>query len=66
MKKSLTFFQIVLATFLGSISSDIIKSYGNQCVSKDRNGCSENRIECVLTNNKNLLVIPSCLIEKRL
>ena len=66
MKKSFTFFQIVLATFLGSIASDIIKSYGNQCVAKDKNGCAESRLECVLNNHKRFLVIPSCLIEKRL
>ena len=66
MPRVLTFIQIVIATLIGCLAADVIKGFSTQCVSRDRKGCAETRVECVLNNLKTPEVIPSCLVEKEL
>ena len=66
MSKSLTFIQIILAALIGSLGADIIKSFADQCVSRDNKGCAETRVRCVINNLKTPGIIPSCLLEKTL
>ena len=66
MPRVLTFIQIVIATTIGCLFSDVLVGYGTQCVSRDGNGCAETRVKCVLNNLNTPLVISDCLIEGKL
>ena len=66
MTRELTFIQILIAAFIGCLSADALKVFGNQCVSRDSKGCAETRIKCLTNNLKAPIVLPSCLTEKTL
>tara|TARA_Y100001968_G_scaffold330722_1_gene383359 strand:+ start:1008 stop:1208 length:201 start_codon:yes stop_codon:yes gene_type:complete len=66
MARVIPFIQIVIATTIGCLFADIVRGYGDQCVSRDRSGCAETRVQCVVNNFKAPGVIPSCLIEKKI
>ena len=63
MKRTLNFFQIILAVVIGTICSDLLKGIALQCLSKDSRGCAETRIECVWNSRTTPSVIHSCFIE---
>ncbi len=66
MKGVLSFLQILIAVILGSLVSDVIKEFADQCVARDKKGCAETRLECIWNSRKLPNIIPFCFIEKEL
>ena len=66
MHKNLTFIQILIAAFVGSLANDGVQQFVHQCISKDKNGCAETRIDCVRNSLATPSILHLCLIETKI